>query len=366
MDPMRSNEWRRITAVAATMLAAGLIVFAPRFISSSPPHPREASASTIATAADAVTTSPVVAPTSIGPSPWPSPSVTESSALVPWADLPPDPAAEPSPLPKPTPDLHLVLCESRQLTARVGEAHDVVAGMQGLDILVQRTSGDDCLLDDRLLKLYGTTRGGNLSFRRPMTAEGAVPQPMELRRPDDEGHIYVEYPTNCDSKGGPAPDLHDVQVLLRNGGGLLAVRSDVDLSFGCVDGDVTAAPVGARPPTSDYPDLGLSAAIDAPATAIAGDLLRYVVRLTNRTTHTITLSPCPNFEQWVKGRYGNADTRQSLNCAAVPTMSPGQQVNYSMEIVVPATMRDDLMLGWTVRTGDVTANAHVLVTAAAH
>ncbi|WP_203337878.1 hypothetical protein [Nocardioides limicola] len=86
----------------------------------------------------------------------------------------------------------------------------------------------------------------------------------------------------------------------------------------------------------------LSATVALPESARAGETLKYVVTLTNRGETTVDLRPCGGYTQRLTGVDINNQTvwegvqeRYRLNCDAQPTLRPGEQRAYAMELEVP-------------------------------
>jgi hypothetical protein len=78
---------------------------------------------------------------------------------------------------------------------------------------------------------------------------------------------------------------------------------------------------------------GATAQIELPSAVDAGTTLRYVVDLTNPTTHDMVLTPCPSYQQGIN----EAGTGPlEFNCAAVHLLAAHQTERFAMEIAVPA------------------------------
>ena len=98
--------------------------------------------------------------------------------------------------------------------------------------------------------------------------------------------------------------------------------------------------------------------IDAPAHTKAGELLTYLVTLTNTSRHEVRLQPCPYYVQWLSGRVvatstpppghpsgkpwdgratyaGVAKETYSLNCAGVSSIPTGTSVTFEIRLRIP-------------------------------
>ena len=106
----------------------------------------------------------------------------------------------------------------------------------------------------------------------------------------------------------------------------------------------------------------LTAAITAPATARAGTTLSYRVTLSNPTSKSFALSPCPSYAEYLGGSGGNVTRYFYLNCAAAPTIAANGSVTFQVELAVPAGMQPmtSAKLDWQVQGGTGPAQASVL------
>jgi hypothetical protein len=125
------------------------------------------------------------------------------------------------------------------------------------------------------------------------------------------------------------------------------------------------------PPTPAPPALVPTLA--APARVRAGQILRYVVTLTNTSGHVVDFDPCPWYSEWLVGgplptdpppsglpaykaahyvgtpRYaGQSKAAFSLNCSAVSRLDAGASVELAMEIVAPADGAGEGTLRWEI------------------
>jgi hypothetical protein len=117
--------------------------------------------------------------------------------------------------------------------------------------------------------------------------------------------------------------------------------------------EVAVSQIGLTP-AEPAPDLlsPLTVRLQAPASARAGDTLRFTVSITNPTRAAIRLSPCPAYEVGISTARPAA---YELNCST-PVIGAGQTRSYDMQYTVPAsTPAGPAKIGWfllnSTRTG---------------
>ncbi len=155
----------------------------------------------------------------------------------------------------------------------------------------------------------GTRSIGDVSFRIVLSAgtlEAAVTGP---RQPGQTPYALSEVP-RCDFPSG---------------------RSTISIE-----------PFQLLPPASASPSpdplASLRASLSLPSTGIAGQALRYVVRLTNPGPQAVTLDPCPSYVEALAPPAGGLPAKEDhlLNCAAVGEIGAGSSVDFEMVLQVPA------------------------------
>jgi hypothetical protein len=122
----------------------------------------------------------------------------------------------------------------------------------------------------------------------------------------------------------------------------------------CTENSVTALGLPPAEPRADALSR-LSVRLDMPATATAGQILKFQVVLSNPTRAPIRLSPCPGYEAGISAAGAHA---YRLNCGN-PLIAAGQSRVFEMEYAVPAGTRAGLAkIGWLLlnprRTGSGT------------
>jgi len=134
------------------------------------------------------------------------------------------------------------------------------------------------------------------------------------------------------------------------------------------------------------PPASLAVRIDAPPVAVAGDTLRYVVTLTNLTSGTHALDPCPSYIESLGGHAlptpappsnwptfkpwspivpyaGNAKESHLLNCGTSLLIVAGASISFEMRLAVPADEVGSDALRWQVIAGlgELTASALITI-----
>lgn len=132
------------------------------------------------------------------------------------------------------------------------------------------------------------------------------------------------------SSGSPTLIYHTATVSIP-GGGKVVLHDTFDVECGLFTGEF-----GVEQPQPQYttsPVEGAIAALEVPTEVRAGSTLRYVVDITNPTTHDMVLTACPGYQQGL-GEAGT--TILAFNCDAVPVLSADTTRRFAMELAVPA------------------------------
>jgi hypothetical protein len=153
--------------------------------------------------------------------------------------------------------------------------------------------------------------------------------------PGESAALSLETDTNCQARYAvpntfPTNLYHTVTVSIP-GGGNVVLAGDFDVECGLFTGQFSVA----QPPQqySQSPVAGVTVQVEVPKAVEAGAVLRYVVALTNPTSHDMVLSPCPSYQQGL-GAAGKAI--RALNCETVRSIAAGQTVRFAMQLDVPA------------------------------
>jgi hypothetical protein len=74
-----------------------------------------------------------------------------------------------------------------------------------------------------------------------------------------------------------------------------------------------------------------------PDQATTGAVLHYVAALTSPTADAISLTPRPAYRESLISVGGQLAVDYLLDCAAVPSIGPGQTVRFAMELAIPSS-----------------------------
>jgi hypothetical protein len=111
------------------------------------------------------------------------------------------------------------------------------------------------------------------------------------------------------------------------------------------------------------PASGLQATLSAPADAVRGQTLSYMVVLSNPTATRIALTDCPSYTESLGVAPATAVTRTLLlNCRAAPRLDPGHSLAFEMQLSVPQTMTPGVAkLSWHLAVPDGVAVGTTIV-----
>jgi hypothetical protein len=105
----------------------------------------------------------------------------------------------------------------------------------------------------------------------------------------------------------------------------------------------------------------LTAAIQLPATASAGNSLNYTVTITNPGPTIVTMpSPCPSYVEMV-GPSPQVSSAYQLNCTPGQVLAPGQSDSFAMQLAMPAGATGLVKVAW-VLDGYVVCGGTVTIT----
>ena len=153
--------------------------------------------------------------------------------------------------------------------------------------------------------------------------------------PDNSTALDIETERDCDARYAdvnhwPTLIYHTATVAIP-GGGSVVLHDVFDVECGLFTGQFAVAQP--QPEYTQSVIQGATAQIELPSAVDAGTTLRYVVDLTNPTTHDMVLTPCPSYQQGIN----EAGTGPlEFNCAAVHLLLAGRTQRFTMEIAVPA------------------------------
>jgi len=106
-----------------------------------------------------------------------------------------------------------------------------------------------------------------------------------------------------------------------------------------------------QPQAKPWTPATLRANVRLPATSRAGATLRYVVTLTNPSSRTVLLTPCPAYTEGLANEGWAVQRSFALNCESVRAIPPHGSVAYDMKLDVPVEMSPaTAKFGWQLNT----------------
>jgi hypothetical protein len=298
-----------------------------------------------------------------------SPTLTPSSqgvaAIVPWSSATPAPPATPT-VP-PTPDAPT--CRADQLAGDAGWGGATGSLLGGS--LVWNTSASPCRLVGLPSVVIVDGAGRSLKVT-DVTVPNPPAKPIVLGPHQSAPAVGLEPASGLASEtlqwfnwcGASPKGPLSLAVTLPEGGVLhlpvvdngettsvapITPRCDMP----AVPSTVTVAafeetpePSPTEPPA--VPAEGLRHALGVPDQTTAGAKLHYVAALTNPTASAISLTPCPPYRESLVTASGQLAVDYLLDCAAAPSVGPGETVRFAMEFEIPSSQppTDQAALVW--------------------
>lgn len=157
--------------------------------------------------------------------------------------------------------------------------------------------------------------------------------------------------------GAQAPGYHRLLVELPRGRGSFTVT--VTRLLPCAPLDVSQfgaeAPLAVSPGPPPGTPAALHATLQLPSRIRGGQVLRYVVTLTNTGGQTVALVPCPGYSEAIAlgGQAGRVLGRSyELNCESVGRLAPEKSARFEMEIPIPRVVQPTpAKLVWGIDVG---------------
>lgn len=295
-------------------------------------------------------------PPAAAPTPT-TPLGSDVAGIVPWSSEAPAPPATPPATPTPVTQT----CRVDQLAAGDAGWGGATGSLLG-GFLIWNTSGSPCRLEGLPSVAIVDATGRSLKV-----TEGATPsppgQPIVLGPRQSAPALHQEPPSGLASEtfqwfnwcGASPKGRLSLAVTLPEGGVLHVpvVFSGASAGGGgtgtprCDDAampstmtvsafEETVGPSPTEPPA--VPAEGLRLALEVPDQATAGAALHYVAALTNPTAGAISLTPCPAYRESLVTPSGQLAVDYVLDCAAVPSIDPGQTVRFAMVFEIPDSL----------------------------
>ncbi len=282
------------------------------------------------------------------------PSVAAGTGpTIPWVPAPYSAARTPQPLPYHLPDA-AAPCAPAAL--RVTPTRSLgLAGSIVYQAKLTNVSAEVCSLRATPTSLRMVTPAGltvPIGFTTP--ADGMALAASDVA-PGDSGYLELNEGHECTAAEGNGYHTRPAMRLivgLSTGGELVVGPPPLETyEFPCPPVEVSSLGVPAPAPTyAPSPYEGVVASLEIPSRVGQGRVLRYVVTVTDRTSHPIALAPCPNYNEAIYPESGRpyAQMHYDLNCSAVSRLHPGRPVRFAMALPVPSDFPvGPVQLGWS-------------------
>jgi hypothetical protein len=323
-----------------TVVAAGLVVAISGCAAPSQPAQNATGSSLGSSAATqplvSSSSAPVDTPTpTSAPSPA-APSVVpvDETGAVPWVDTPGTMFLS-SPLPVAPLPTSGRACRASDLKAS-GDVGGPGGGGQTLETFeLTDVSATPCILKG-YPRVVATEPG------KPAVVAGHASGPFFVEQqtsatmsPGSYTTLSLETERDCDARYAVANKystlIYNTATVAIPGGGGVVLHDDFDVLCGLYTGQFAVAQP--QPEYTQSAIQGATAQIELPSAVDAGSTLRYVIDLTNPTTHDMVLDPCPSYQQALGE--GGKDPLE-FNCSVVHLLHAGQTQRFAMELAVPA------------------------------
>ena len=284
----------------------------------------------------------------IGPAaPASSPTV---AGVVPWADDPAPAYVAPTPPPLPA---DARPCKAADLSVSSGDL-GYGLGNSNLPLTFTNKSDSACVLT-------GTATVGGVTSDRTLVPlrvhPGSYfgdPGPIANIAPGGIAALNVSGGDSCDATlAGKTRIYPTLRIGLPSGDTVDVPSHGFDTACG-VWASLFGVPADVVPPV-DVPLSPISATIEAPATATPGQDLVYTVTLSNPTTASVSLEPCPVYDEFVgSGEQTWVATilHYHLNCDTTTAIPAGGSVIFEMHLALPADQPVGMAkFGWDVQGG---------------
>ena len=276
-----------------------------------------------------------VALSACGAARGPSAPTTGRSAAIPWISTPGQPVQGP-------------VSQSAYQPCKAGDLA-LAAGPPGLlngsvieNLALTNVSKTGCSLSGPPSVTWQLVSGSTTE-----TAIGTFAGTSVDLAPGDSATYDVGPPNRCPSYNPADEKLASPITLTLPSGGLLAVSGAVPLDLQCGSPSVVefAGDSPSAPPTSGEGALEIT--MTAPAGMTQGGTYRYTVTLTNPTSGTVSLVPCPSYTEGLTGAAGVANSKTYvLNCSGVGQLAPGASATFEMQYTIPSRIPRGAVKVW--------------------
>ena len=273
--------------------------------------------------------------------------LSPAAAAVPWIDKPAPSLGLPTPVPRAAPPANAPFCQASQVTVTPAGGNGA-GGHLAQYLTFTNISQATCLLSG-YPKVVATEAG-----RPPVTAERGDffgdPGPAANVTPGKTAGLTLETDDNCPAtftSPPPAPLIYN-HVAVYLPGGVRTVTDSLNLICG-----LSESRFGVPQPASVYqtsPLFELRASMELPASERPGQILNYVIDLTNPTPNTIELTPCPGYLEFaIVSTKLVANETYALNCNTTPAIGANETLRYAMRMQIsPSATPGTAQIHWTL------------------
>jgi hypothetical protein len=256
-------------------------------------------------------------------------------------------------------------CTARDLAGRTtGGGAGLGVGTQQLTFTnISRTP---CTLSGGPLALIGVTRaGGRVLVVGPGAGAGLHLDEVANLLPGAVGYADVIGPRYGKCITDPTYASLEVELADHTVVAIATPKPWERLTVGC-HYDLTAFGTPHRYlPEPTYPTDPLVATNTMPQQVLAGTTIDYTVTLSNPTDKTVSLSPCPSYEEAVNvfgahAKVNGHDLTYQLNCAGHTSLAPGQALTFAMRIPAP-NQPGEAKWGWDIQPGSAPTGGELTV-----
>ncbi len=289
----------------------------------------------------------------------PNSSTQRVADVVPWSALKPAPDAAPTPLPVPAGTAD---CTSADLAARFTGGEGLTDGQLTGGFVFSDRSTAPCQVRGTPTIQLRSADGSPITVQPGPDLLGNPPSSPVLLLPGratnssgpaipGQAWLVLTWPTLDSATGGttcvPTPSAaSSVTFNVPDAGGQVTVTVPTSgtrhpVPIAPCDGILGVSPFQAITPNPTQPLL--AARIHAPATVVAGHVLRYQVVLTNRSKAAVSFArTCAAYTESLAGGAGAGPVLKvveqfQLNCAAAGMLQPGHSIFFAMELAAPVT-----------------------------
>lgn len=281
----------------------------------------------------------------LGPSSGTRNGTAPPGRAIPWTDATPMPAASATPVVAPP---GTATCAPIDLQASA--SWEGATGSMAGEVDIQNVGSSDCVVNGppRMIELRTDNARLDVAYHPASQAS----QPV-LLRPKDHAIATLTWMNWC----GANQPVTSVSLTLPDGQG--PIEAEPGGASGPIGPGISGLPRCDAPGTVS--SLGASAfqpgepanpipepqpavvTLSLPPTAAPGETLKFTVRLTNGSSQSVSLSPCPTYtEDLIVDNQALkllGEQRHLLNCSAIGNeLAPGEVLALEMEYVIPANI----------------------------